>query len=424
MSSGKTFKKEYLLKIFILIYSLVILYSNSFTAIIVLICGFFVFLLVYLNFEKIFSLEQILIILLCIFAPTSFVSIIGTSYGQLPITFFHIVGILLILKIISRKFEFNFFFILILLFLSFSIASLFLINDKLDALKQIFTITFFLFTFFIASQTKTNKELNQKIREYYIFNVIVFAIIIFLQKFSLDILGYKVGYYMQYAGREVFAGYMSDFSFATIFLATGATLVLIDIILKNKEINLLIKNTSYIVLFLLAMLLINSRTGLYAFLASSAIFLLLRALKGNVRSVILIIIGIIITPIILEQVFILRGGQSLFDVSGRTYNKAIELFINNPLMGVGLGLGNLKSMYGLTVPHNLFVQYLSQMGLIGSLIFATFFIVTFLKYRIRNNEYVWVLLTIFLSSMAIPDIVSSRFLSIIIILFIFNSKKT
>lgn len=413
-------------KIILLIYNILILFAKQIPSLVVLLGGILFIGYIMFRFKKVFKIQERLLVLLCLLAPTSFVSILGTGYGELPITWFHIVTCILIITIVVKPFKINMFFILPIIFIAFSLITLFRVSNIIDALKQIMTITIFLFSFFIADQFKnvSSELVEKKLSEYYITNIDIFIVIVMLQKILISQFNILVGHSVAYTGRKIYAGYMTDYSFATLYIATGALLLVVRFFDKKEEVswkNFIIRETLYLV----GMLTVNSRTGLFAFILTAGIFVVIKMIKGNLKSFIIVLLAIVILPMIFEQVSLLRGGQALLDDSGRTsgYINALEIFMDNPLIGCGFGLGNLRAVYGIGVPHNLVIQYLAQMGIIGLGIFSSLFIIMFIKYNAYLNIYIWIIIEIFIGAMAIPDIVSSRFLSIIIIMFILKANR-
>src|SRR5699024_173557 len=114
------------------------------------------------------------------------------------------------------------------------------------------------------------------------------------------------------------------------------------------------------------------------------------------------------------------GGAS---ASARTdrFNAAIELWKGNFL--IGNGFGSFGEYYGSNIvhdyPHNLFLELLSELGLVGLLVFGALLLVALIRFiklgkmkDIRNNNlYVTVaiaFLVIFINSMVSGDINGNR----------------
>ena len=93
--------------------------------------------------------------------------------------------------------------------------------------------------------------------------------------------------------------------------------------------------------------------------------------------------------------------------------RAFDIFINSPFIGVGFG----SSTYGGTIPHNLIYQSLAQGGLLFTIPISLFFAIILFSSFKRDKDLFFVLLTVLIGSMFIPNIFNSRFLSAILILF-------
>ena len=77
-----------------------------------------------------------------------------------------------------------------------------------------------------------------------------------------------------------------------------------------------------------------------------------------------------------------------------------------------------------TIPHNFFIQYLAQFGMIGFLIiFMGFFPVVKKNLLDRNSVGKWALVTIIVGAMFIPDIINSHFLSVILLVAVCETYK-
>ena len=228
-----------------------------------------------------------------------------------------------------------------------------------------------------------------------------------------------------YAQRTAYGGLMGDYSFATLYLACGFMLLFL-LWLRYKRITFFI----FILIGLpltAGMLIVSSRTGLAALLIVLALYFLFTRKKFTFRTSILVVLGIVAVVVVLTKMQSLRGTQSLLDSSGRIegYIDALEVFLNHPVFGVGLGLTNLFNSTGLGVPHNFFIQYLCQTGFVGTVLICLPFIV-YIGNELTSSKCIkWVFILIFIGAMLIPDITSSRFLfAIIVISFLEPMRKT
>lgn len=357
--------------------------------------------------------------------PTSFISILGGGTDEFPIAWFHLLilslTILSLLKTrISRAYH-------IYIFLYFSIIGLlcFFQNDIFDALKQFFVILFFLFSFYITEHVRKDKNRESyttTIYDVYLGSSLAVSLQVIIQKIVVDNLGIILGHSDTYAERVAWGGLMGDYSFTTLYIATGIMLVILYY-LEYKRIGLF----AFIVLlsFLAyGQVSVTARTGWVALGAGVALYFFVNIKRINHSKLILVIIAFIIAIPYLYEMLLSSRGTDVISSSGRTENYivAIDYFLDNFFMGIGLGLKNLYQQTREGVPHNFFVQYLLQVGVIGTIIITLPFMY-FWKLNIRKQSGIkYIFIVTFFGSMFIPDIVSSRFLYGVLIL-IAASKK-
>lgn len=412
------------LSILIFLYNIIMLYHQFIPNVLILLGNLIFILYVYFSLSKRLSFQLKLLVLLIILIPTSFISIIGTSYASLPLSWFTII-IFTLFYYVLRKDKINKNNLLFLIvFIIYILISFVGIKDIFDSLKQFLTIIMLYFSvlLIIDSFIINNRKSYLIINYYYILTVLAFSITIFIQKFYIEFTGIAIGHYSLVGDRRIYGGLMNDYSFASLFIATGAILVL-ALYFEDKLFRL-----HYLIiielLFLLSILVVNSRTGLVALFIIFSIYMLSKLRKVNIKALIFLGSSLLFIPKVLHIVSKARGGQSFLDSSGRidNYVNSFHFFANNPFNGVGLGLSNLKSITGLNVPHNFFVQYLLQIGFLGTLIILIPFLVILLNNSNNKSPVRWMLYTVMIGSMFIPDIISSRFLSVIIIMFTINKE--
>lgn len=351
----------------------------------------------------------------------SFLSILGTPTSIFPLSWFIVFSLLLFfysLKRVKKKY-----FFAILLFLLICMFSIFKSVTIIGLIKQAMMIILFMLSFIIGNNMSNDKEkhvLFKTSEKLYLISVISYTLQIFAQYISNNYLHIAIGNisYMG-TGRISYAALFSDYSFSSLYIVSGMMILLIWV--YKRQIKLLYFFTCIVYLGI-GTLIVNARTGLYAFVAVSIVFLLIN-FKINIGfTIVIAIAAIIVFPKILTIILAGRGGQSLFDSSNRLelIIESIPVIFNNLLFGVGLGLDTVVKYTG-TVPHNLIVQYLVQLGFIGIIPLVFFFLELFKKINIKKNS-TWVLFVILLGAMFIPDIVSSRFLNIFVILFFLESR--
>ena len=355
--------------------------------------------------------------------PLSFISIIGTSTVEFPIAWFHFAVItlaILSLKNVDVSPQYHFYIGLFALFGFFNCISQ---RDIADAFKQFLIIILFFFTFYVSEAVRNKKQyLYPALLESYTGSTIIISLQVIIQKYMATSYGIMLGHLDNYAERTAWGGLMGDYSFTTLYIATGIMLVILYY-LEYKKINLY---TFLILSGILAygQISVSSRTGWVALGAGFLLYLFDRKKRIKIGRLFLLITAFIIAiPYFFDM--LLSNRADITSSSGReeNYIAALDYFLDNFLVGVGLGLNNLYQQTREGVPHNFFIQYLVQVGIIGTLIITLPFI-HFWKQNVRNTggvKYLFVIVAI--GSMFIPDIVSSRFLYGVLILIAASNKS-
>lgn len=393
----------------------------------IMVIAFLHLIIVISLLKKLFKIKETLFITSICLLPTSFVSLIATSTSRFPFSWFHIITILLFLIICASGKMNQVYFMLLTTFLTFGCISSLFVPLFSDAIKQVLTIFLFLVSFIIGESFVGNTNQNFKLfsADMLLYSCISFGLQIIIQRGVVMTHGIDVGHHIAMGqGRIAYAGLMGDYSFATLYLAVGCMLTLVYY-LDYKKISV-IQFILYELFLVFSILCVTSRTGLVAFTIILVIYLLRHANRINNKIIFIIISSCVMIPYIITRLVSVRGNQSLVDSSGRLeqYIEALSYFEQNPFLGVGFGLSNLKMATGFGVPHNFFVQYLLQIGILGTLIIIVFFVVYLKKYYWKSDPLKWLFWLVVIGAMFIPDIASSRFFGVVIIITMIGDKNT
>ena len=94
-----------------------------------------------------------------------------------------------------------------------------------------------------------------------------------------------------------------------------------------------------------------------------------------------------------EEGYVEGGGRGLWLLAG------VQLFLDSPLWGVGFGRYNLLGNYD-TYPHNLFVELLCELGILGFVVLLAVFVVMLILGRKYFKRYFYYFAGLFFMSMA------------------------
>jgi len=382
-----------------------------------------IFTLVYLR--KYIGYYWSLLITSIIFIPLSFLSLLGSSTDSLPVSWFHVlVLILFVVATINTRASKSVFYylIFIILFLIYGMINIVFLGTGFDGMKQVLMIVLFLFSFVIGTyaSSKCNRDNFMLLKKTFIYSCITLSLQILIQYFSYSIFGLQIGYVsFMGGGRNAFAGLLSDFSFATLYLACGIFISFLDF-LHFKSIQFW-KFAIISGLLLLSAFFVSSRTGLFALIITLILYLIFYITRNNAvnkRLTTVLFLGTVAMAFVIVKLTQSRGGQSFLDDSGRMsdYLTGIRYWVGSPFLGIGFGLNHLTNNYGLTVPHNFFIQYLCQGGLIGLMLVCLPFAYFSINNCRKDNPYRWVFFLVIIGAMVIPDITSSRFLYFVVVL--------
>ena len=353
--------------------------------------------------------------------PMSFISILGTKTSSFPLSWFHVLIIFIGIYIFVRFGVNTVYLLIISIICAYLFVSSMFQPYVIDSLSQLLVIIMFLCSFLICDFYARNTHIqNTYLLAYkvYLASVLGFSLQVIFQYIAFNLCGIDLGRTAEMAQRTAYAGTFGDYSFASLFIATGILAMIIYYFnYRNGSLFLFIINE---MLFFLALLITSARTGIVAFILTFMAFIIFRIKKINLFYLILIIIFGFGIPFYFKLLMASRGGnQSVLDGSGRTatYIMSFKYILKNPLFGNGLGAKNLFLNTGLiTFPHNFFLQYILQIGFVGTGLLISLLFIYSLNYFFHGGLSKWLVLLVFIGAMFIPDIVSSRYLGVLIIL--------
>ncbi|MDO5328811.1 MAG: O-antigen ligase family protein [Coriobacteriia bacterium] len=405
--------------VFFTIFNSLLIFYTYLPATVYFFISIIIYFFSYYVLYKKYTFPEIMLLFVIFTLPSSFVSVLGTPYSELPITFHAIFIFLLTINIMfKKKFDVKY-VICIILFCIIASLQIVFVEYPISLLKQAFSIVLFLFSFLLIKHFSTTGSNNYKIlsMDIYISSAFALGIQVLIQSYFHNS-GINLGTSAEYAyGRFACAGLFGDYSFAGLFITSAIFLILIRMFFY--------KNINNIIGFILCCFLLlcvvanTSRTGIVSLVLALLLCYLINFRYFPVGYFIILIMCCALFYVSIFAVAGNRGGLGMFlDSAGRieNYIDSINFIIDKPLLGYGLGLDNLLFYTALKVPHNFFIQYLIQTGFIGMIVICLPFVFFVKDTFTAHNKYKWLFIQIAIASMLIPDIVSSRFLFTVIVI--------
>jgi|GEM_PF-6320599 len=415
---NKTYASILFLNIFVLIF------ANILPGFIFLVLGSICWIIVFKDNKEEYDLFTLIIKMYIFSLPLSFTNVFGSGSGYSNITWFNIFFIILVLLGVmdllkTKKIELSLLSKAAIAMMVVSLIPLFVSVDFIDGLKQYIYYFMACSVIIMGERIKNQITVKQKSELLldYLFTTRVAAIGVMLQMFYIGITGHEIGHYRVYGTRQLYGFLFSDFSFLSLFIASGAVGIYFY---KRKQTESKKYWMAEFVLLLIASVVTSARTGMMAFIAVFIIFngleIISLAIKGSRKAIILLIsnLGIIIVGLI--GLSLVRP-ESLISDSGRSdlNQLALNTFLENPLLGMGFGGSSYANLVGM-IPHNIIYQSLAQGGLLFT-IPLFLFVGTILYTAYKENAYVFSsILVVLIGSLFIPDIFNSRFFPVLLLL--------
>lgn len=418
--------RKYIICIIIIygIYDFSILLSPLIGLKIQIILGFFNLILLFFCVSKCMHLEilHVFLFLLVISINSSYTSIIGIPYSSFPLTWFLIANIIVIILCHRRITKTS------ALIAAISFIIFFLISSAVcqcantaSAIKQMINILLFLLIFSCIQKVKSKCDIRvgNCLELLYVGSVTTFSLLIIVQKYLNENMGIEVGTIGKFFMRISYASNFCDYSFATLYVASGFCLLFARICYK-KELIQTVKALILMAVYMHAMLAINARTGLAALIFT--VFLMLNSLVIREKRLIILIIeavSVLLIFLLLQIMSFNRAG--MFNGSGRIegYIVGLRCLSEHFLLGSGFGGANYGELTGYALPHNFIIQYLAQFGITGTVIILIGIVPTIKNILFNHTNIIrWTLLTLISGAMFIPDIINSHYLCAILIIAI------
>ena len=161
--------------------------------------------------------------------------------------------------------------------------------------------------------------------------------------------------------------------YITIFVGISA----LNLVVKKEH---KIANITFLVISIIA-LFITGKRGLLIFsvisIALIYIYIAFKDEKNILKYIVMILIVVSIgyiavinipqTQVIIDKIQVLNENKDALNGRDKLWKESIEVFINNPLMGIGIGA--IKEVIG-EYSHNSYIQILAETGIVGAIIYV------------------------------------------------------
>jgi len=410
-------------------------YNKNMPGIIVAVFTVLLLYLIYSEAVKHNSAEGVMLEMLCFTFPFAWRSITGTSFADLGICWFYIIGLVYVLILIKKggffkKINFKSGELVLtcwLLLLIGGIIPLFNSYNFIEGLKKFTAYIFFYILVIMSLPHSGNLEPEERftVLRSFTYAALYSAFMVIIQFLLFNLFNIKF-LNMGPSGnmRFIYSYMFLDISAQTLMLATGAMVCLVygRKIFKYPVIIMCI--------ILTGALLTSARTGIITFALTSGLYLIFsknsknKPVKLCIYSVCVIIGCFIISFNRTEPSFI----NLITDDNGRIFliKEAVLLFLKHPFIGIGFDLNAYIAMTeASTICHFYLLNVLLSTGLFYTSLFVLL-IAFFVKMSRKIDGFIWIILPALLGSCFIPDLMGSRFFIIPVCILILSKemKKT
>ncbi|OLS38443.1 O-antigen ligase [Bacillus sp. MRMR6] len=235
-------------------------------------------------------------------------------------------------------------------------------------------ILFLCFTFELLFKRSSFIHLYSLLRFIYIWGLAVIGILYFLYLQGMRSL---FGFYLTYAGSDIFSPFANDYHQFAYFVAP-LPFVGLYIMNKEKSFSLRILALAGIILSVKIGLSTTSSTLVSAWAISAMLFIILKAgewLKKQNKSLSMVtaLVCLMIIILFFNYERVIGFVQDFFDGDTNGQNRiliwssAIQAWLHSPIFGLGPGSYSGTHVFGGYEAHNTLLQILTQGGIIGGI---------------------------------------------------------
>lgn len=250
-----------------------------------------------------------------------------------------------------------------------------LLSDVVTIQRDMVTFILFCIVYIVATSIEYSKEKIRKLNKIYVLTAFIASIDILYNWLRHD---YFVAWFKRASFR--FLGVYRDPNYVMAYIVPAMYILTISLI-NTRDKKLRAFKSFVLITMMTSFLTTGSRGAMLSYVVGVALFFLLntkisfnKKIKFLALSVVVILLGYICLKKILPEQSVNRllnsGEDSRFDL----WKSAIKVFWNHPVLGGGMGAASNISLKEVgRVSHNVYIDILSNFGLLGSVAFIIFF---------------------------------------------------
>lgn len=263
-------------------------------------------------------------------------------------------------------------------------------------------------------RNKITKVGYEDIKKFTIISTVATSIGVIIQYFYFENFGKIVGQITVYPDRISCDLLFKAYSVLSLYIGIGLTFNIKEFLECSN-----IKNVIYSLICLIGIIFNSARTGIVASLIVCC-FMIPKKMKKAKKpqlNILIIIIGAIIGGYAVNYMLASRNTTSLMDGNNRleTYIYGMSVLMKSPINFI-LGGGLSLKLYNSILPHNFFLETLTTMGIVNTIIIFTWIFIL-LKY-LKNTDFKYIVWHILIGSMFITNFQGNTFATIYFVIAI------
>lgn len=250
-----------------------------------------------------------------------------------------------------------------------------LLSDLVVLQRDMITFIFFCFVYIVATSIKYSKEKIRRLNKFYVFTAFITSITILYNWLKHD-------YYVAWFKRSSFKflGVYRDPNYVMAYIVPAMYILTISLI-NTKDKKLRFFKSILLITMMTSFLTTGSRGAILSYVVGLVLFFLINKnipLNSKIKvlavSMVVILIGYTCLIRLLPQQSVNRLLNSDEDSRFNLWKSAIKVFWNHPMLGGGMSAASNISLAEVGKDsHNVYIDILSNFGLLGSIVFVHFF---------------------------------------------------